>query len=1075
MDLESALEVVEEQFDVVFLYRTETVENYKISKDFRLSTNLEHNLENILGSLELEFKNLNPKTYGIYPKADEPAFEESLPDLDHEIRGTVTDQTSGESLPGVNVVVEGTTLGTSTNIEGIFELTVPSLEETLIFSFVGYERKEVPLDGRTELTVELSPQAFVGEDVVVVGYGTQQVETLTGSISRVAGEDMTASPAPNVAGNLAGRLPGLVVNQRTGMPGSEDVNILVRGSSTFGDNSPLIVIDGVPRGNMNRLNQNDIESVTVLKDASAAIYGARAANGVVLVTTKHGQEGSPVFDLSYSTALQRPTQLPDMLDAATFAEAFNEAEWYRAGRPDRENFTPFYSDNAIQRYRDGSDPVLYPNTDWVDEVMLPYSYQHKINLQASGGTENTRYFLSFGMRDQDGGFRNNPTHYRQYNARGRFDVDLTQDLTVGANVNAIINERTYSSTATDVDFVNILQANPTLAAVYPNGLIAPGRLRENPLLLDQRGFDNMRDYPIQTTVTANYQVPFVNGLELNASYNYDLNNQFQKNFDRPYFYHEYNVNTEEFERRQYGEEIQLTDTYRRWRESLFNFRINYQTVLGYRNNVSAMAGFEQQRQEFSYASAYRKGFVSPAIPQINVGGTDPEDINNSGSASESAYNNFFGRINYDFDMRYLFEFVFRYDGSQIFPEGNRYGFFPAVSAGWRMSEEDFMRDNFPFVTELKLRASYGEIGNDRVGAYQHLQAFSFGNNYVFGSRDAPGIYSNTMPNPDITWEVSRKFDLGLDLELWDGLLGADFTVFTENRSNILTQPNLSVSRVFGFPSLPDQNIGEVDNRGFELLISHQNNVGDLAYRISANTSFARSEIVFMDEPPQAEDYQTQTGSPLGAGLFYRTDGIFRTQEELDSHPHGSGAQVGDIRIVDINGDGVIDADDRYRAQYSEIPEIVFGLNSNFRYRDFDLTLFIQGQTNALHYDGEVAQLGGSDFANTPHYRADNRWTVDNREGATMPRADHWQPGATDFFLFDATFVRLKNAELGYHLPARLLARTGALSDVRLYVNGSNLLTWAKEIKYKDPEMGGQFGFNNYPPMRMVNFGINVTF
>lgn len=1000
-----------------------------------------------------------------------------------QVEGVVTDVNSGEILPGVNVIIKGTSDGTATGVDGTYNLNVPSLQDTLIFSYVGYQSQEIPIEGRTEIDVALQLQAISGEELVVVGYGTQKRETLTGSISRVSGEDLAVSPSSNLSGSLAGKLPGLVVNQRTGEPGNEDIDMLIRGNATFdldpddgiNTNAPLVVIDGVPRSNMSRLNSSDIESVTVLKDASAAIYGSRAANGVVLVTTKQGNEGSPTFDFSYSYALHEPTKIPNMLDAATFAEAYNEAEWYRQGRPDSDNFSPFYTDRAIQRYRDGSDPVLYPNTDWVDASLKPASYQQKVNLQASGGSENIRYLLSFGMTDQEGNFKNNPTDYKQYNARARVNVDLTEDLTVGANVNAILNERTYPSVATDVNFVNILQANPTLAAQYPNGLIAPGRLRENPLLLDRRGYDKTEDYPIYSTFTATYEIPFVEGLAIDASYNYDLSNQFNKNFSKPYFYHEYDVNEEDFVRRQAGETVEVSDTYEKWTTSLFNFRVNYETTIKDLHNVSAMVGTEQQKETYSFANAYRKNFVSSAIPQIDVGSTDPEDMNNGGGASENAYNNYFGRLNYDLNSKYLLEFVFRYDGSQIFPEGERYGFFPAVSAGWRLSEEDFINDNLPFISELKLRGSFGQIGNDRVDAYQHLQAFSFGNNYVFGGSDVPGIYSNTLPNPNITWEVSEKLDLGLDAILWDGMLGAEITVFNEKRSNILLQPNLSVSNVFGFPEIPDQNIGEVKNRGFELVLSHQNTVGNLAYSINANTSFARSEIVFMDETPQPEPYQTETGHPLGSGLYYKTDGIFNTQEELDNYPHGSGAQVGDIKVVDLNGDGEIDGDDRYRLDYNETPEYIFGLNTNFQYKGFDLTLFFQGQTNAYTHDGEVATLGATDFANAAKYRAENRWTVDNQEGATMPRADHWTPGTTDFFLFDATFVRLKNAEIGYSLPAEFLSITRAFKDVRVFANGSNLLTWAKEIKYKDPEMGGQFDFNNYPPLRIVNFGVNVKF
>jgi len=1005
------------------------------------------------------------------------------------IQGTVTDET-GIPLVGVNVVIEGTTLGTITDINGNYQIEAGA-ESTLTFSYVGYLSEKVIVGNQTEINIALLPDIMKLQDVVVVGYGTQSKETLTGSISKVDGEEISISPSVNLSTSLAGKLPGLIVNQRDGWPGREFLDIVIRGNATMdsdpdyepGDdddpndpfdvinpNEPLVVIDGVPRDNLSRLNPEDIESITVLKDASAAIYGARGANGVILVTTKQGSKGAPVFNFSYSYAIHKPTKIPEMMDAATFAEIYNEAEWNRQGRPDT-GYTPFFTDEAIQRYRDGSDPVLYPNTDWPGEVIKDYSYLQKVNLHAGGGSENTRYLLSLGYTDQDGNLKNNPTHYKQFNARARIDVDLTKSLSVGANMSAILNNRTYASQP--VDFVGILQSNPTLVAVYPNGLIAPGRFRNNPLLIDRGGYDKTEDYPLYTTFTATYKVPFIKGLALDASYNYDLRNEFQKWYRTPIYYHEYNVETGEYDRMITDNPIELRDTYRKWTTSLFNFRVSYKTTIYQNHNISAMAGIEQQSWKFNWAQAYRKNFVSPAIPQIDAGSTDPEDKDNRGGAAETAYNNYFGRVNYDFKRKYLLEFVFRYDGSQVFPEGKRYGFFPAVSAGWRLSEENFISENLPFVSELKLRGSYGELGNDRVPQWQYLQSFQFGDNYVFGGSDAPGVFSSVLPNTNITWEVSKKLDYGLVAELWDGLLGTDLTVFQEKRSNILWRRNLSVSHMSGFPELPDENIGKVDNHGFELVLSHRNTIGDLSYSVIANTSFARSEIIFMDEVPPAEPYQTETGHPVGSGLYYMSDGIFNTQEELDSYPHSSNTRVGDIKILDLNGDSVINGDDRYRTNQSPIPEYVFGLTLNFQYKGFDLTLFFQGQTNAYSYDYTLTEFGEQDLDNNTVYRATNRWTRYNQEGATMPRSDSWEPGTTDFFLYDATFVRLKNAELGYRLPGKLISKI-KLKDVRVFVNGTNLLTWAKEITWKDPELRSG-DFTEYPPLRIINFGVNVEF
>ncbi len=987
-----------------------------------------------------------------------------------QVRGKVTDSNTGEPLIGATVLVKGTNTGVTTSVDGTYSIGVPAGSDMLVFSFIGYTAREVNVSGRTTIDVDLIPVITGLEEVVVVGYGVQKKETLTGSIATVGGNEILKSPQPNVVNSLTGKLPGLLVNERSGEPGREGLNILIRGSGTLNDNTPLVIIDGVQRDNMERLNPEDIESVSVLKDASAAIYGARAANGVIIVTTKSGKLGKPVFSLSYNFAFQHPTQIPDMLDAVAYAQVYNEGDWYRQGRP--VNYIPFYSDAAIQKFRDGSDPILYPNTDWMSEVLKPFSPEQRVSFSVNGGTEAVKYLLSFASLEQGSAFKHYPTNYNQYNARVKVDVALNKNLSIAANLNAIINKRQYPHIATGVNFVNILAANPTLPAVYPNGLIAPGRLGESPLLLDQRGSLKYDDSPLYSTFTATYKIPFVEGLKLDASFNYDMRNQFQKTFQLPYYYYEYNVITGNYDKKQGtgASTVELTDVYSKWTTMLYNFRIAYDRTFG-SHHIAAMLGQEQQKNTYTWASAYRKNFVSPAIDQINVGSTKPEDKDNGGSASEGAYNNYFGRLNYDFKSKYLVEFLFRYDGSQIFPAGKRYGFFPGVSLGWRLSEEKFFQDALPDVDQLKLRFSYGEIGNDRVGQYQYLQSYSFGNNYVFGGSDVPGIYANTMPNPNITWEVSKKTDIGLETSLWKGLLGMEFTYFMEKRSNILVARNLSIPAILGFSGLPDENIGKVDNHGFELILRHRNNISQLNYTVEGNIAYARSKIIFMDETPPAEPYQSRTGYPVGAGLYYKTDGIFHTQAELDAYPHQNGTQVGDVKVLDLNTDGVINAKDQFRFDLTNTPEIVFGLNMGLQYKNFDLTLFFQGQTRAFTYDGNFAALGGADFSNTVVERAKDRWTKDNPNG-TKPRADAFQPGNSTFFLFDATFIRLKSMEFGYSLPKGIPSKIG-LEDIRVYASGYNLFTWAKEIKWADPESSG--GYLYYPQQRIINLGINVKF
>ncbi|MDX1469892.1 MAG: TonB-dependent receptor, partial [Flavobacteriaceae bacterium] len=983
---------------------------------------------------------VSPKAFGFYGSdvgLNLHTTTSSENQVQQLVEGIVTD-VNGIPIPGVNVIQKNTSNGVVTDFDGNYQISVPS-DAVLQFSFLGFETKEIQVNNQSTISVTLQQDQAQLDEVVVVGYGTQKKVTATGSVVDVSGEDLTKTPNANVTASLQGRLPGLVAVQRTGEPGRDDANILIRGTGTTGNNAPLIIIDGVERSLIGRLNPEDIESISVLKDASAAIYGARAANGVILVTTKQGKVGKPEFSISYNSGFSHPTKTPNMLDAATYAQVYNEGHFYRAGRP-TSDYVPFYSDEAIQKYRDGSDPVLFPNTDWLGEVLKDYSVQQRLNAQVTGGSEAVRYLLSFGAVTQDGDFKYMPTDYNQFNFRGKIDVDINDNLNIGANISAILTKKEYAIVDNNINFINLLQASPLLVSRYPNGLIAPGRFGESPLLLDQRGYDKTYDEPIYSTFTATYKIPFVDGLRIDASYNYDLSHVFQKRLNLPYTYHEYNVNTQEYELKQGtgASTVELWDRYTRYTTKLFNYRITYDRILG-DHHLTAMVGQEQQQNTSSFAEAYRRNFVSSAIEQINAGSNDPEDKNNSGNASAGAYNNYLGRFNYEYKSKYLFEFSFRYNGTQNFPTSSRYGFFPAIQGGWLLSEEKFIQEALPFVDILKIRATYGELGNDRVPAFQYLQLFSLGGNYVFGSSDAAGVVSDRLPNTNITWEVSKKTDIGFETSLWDRLLGINLTYFNEKRTNILAARNLSIPATLGFPSLPDENIGKVDNHGFEIELNHRNTIKDLDYSISANMGYVRSNVVFLDETPNPDaPWTSVTGNPVGAFLTYETDGIFNTQEELDAYPHLNGTQVGDIKIVDYNDDGEITSADQFRFDKSATPEIVFGANMNFNWRSLDLNLFFQGQTNAYNYDGSFANLGNADFTNGFVARAADRWTVDNPDG-TMPRADAFIPGTNTFFLYDATFVRLKSMELGWTIPENMISSVG-LNSVRLYTSGFNLLT-----------------------------------
>jgi len=1066
--VEDALEIISTKAGVTFTYSPDLFETSRLVSLHMSNARLSDVLAKLFNSdIDYEVKDtrisLNPG------------------DLPVPISGKIRDE-NGEPLPGANVLVKGTTSGTITNEKGEFQLEATP-DAILQISSIGYKTIEMAVGNQTSIDVKMEIDVTQLTEVVVVGYGTQKKATLAGSVSQVAGSEIMKSPANNITSSLQGRLPGLTAVQRSGQPGRDDAILLVRGAQTLGNSGPLIVIDGVQgRDNLSRLNPEDIENVTVLKDASAAIYGARGANGVILVTTKSGTQGKANFSFTYKYGLSSPTQVPDMLDAPTYANVYNEGAYYRSGSNPNYWNNPQYTPEAIQKYSDGSDPVLFPNTDWMSHVLKKNSHQQNINLMMSGGSDKVRYLMSFGTSTQSSSFRYDPTFYKQYNARIKVDVEVVKNLTIGANISTIITDKTFSPIANGVNFVNIQLAPPTLVARYPNGLIGPGRLNETPLAMDQRGYDKIKQTPLYTTFTASYKVPFVDGLKLDGTFNYDVNNEFQKVWSKPYFFHEYNTQTGNYD---YKTGIvgsaSLTDTYRTSTNMLYNLRVSYDQIFAENHHVFGMLGLEQQKLSNSEAAAIRRNFLSSSIDQINVGGTNPADFGSAGTAGQDAYDNYLGRFSYDFKSKYIFEFVFRYDGSPRFAEGNRYGFFPAVSGAWRISEEEFFKNAVPFVSQLKLRGSYGELGNDRINPFQYLQFFGYassnpnfnGNpNYVFGTSVAPGLSTGTLPNSEVTWERAKKTDLGVEATLWNGKLGVDFTVWRQNRTDILVQRNLGIPSTMGFTGVPPENYGEVNSHGFELILSHKSKVGQLTYNVSGNIGYAVSEVIQMDEVPPLYAYQNATGKPLNTALYFKSDGIFNTQEELLNSPRQANQKVGDIKVVDLNEDGKIDNNDRYRADLTSTPLYVFGITTDFRYKNFDLNIFFQGQSGVRNYDGSAASLGGTDFANASVWRADDHWSESNPNGS-KPRSDAYQPGNTDFFFFDASFVRLKSMELGYNLPGSLLQKTRVFKNFRVFASGFNLLTWAKDIKWADPELNG--GFNTWPPQRLITFGASVNF
>jgi TonB-linked SusC/RagA family outer membrane protein len=987
---------------------------------------------------------------------------------DRTVSGTVKDN-NGKPISGAIVQIKSTTVGVTTDTDGRFSLNVPD-NATLQVSFVGYYLKEVAVGTQTTIDVVLIEDIGLLEEIVVIGYGTQKKGILTGSVATTDGEDIAKSPAINMGQSLEGRLPGVVINNRSGRPGEDGISINIRGKSTTGNNDPLILIDGIAgRGSLERINPSDVESITVLKDATAAIYGSRSANGVILVTTKRGKTGKPTISLNANWGLQSPTRLPEMADAATYAEFYNEIDVY-------DGRQPTYSDADIEKYRNGSDPIHFPNTNWAEESLKKTALQQRYNVSVSGGTENIRYFVSGGFSDQDGLFKNGATHYKQYDIRSNVDATIAKYLKIGVDLSGRLEDRNYSGYGDD--FWRMYRGYPNILARWPNGLPTGGMDSGNPVITatEATGYQKRNYSVFNGMFTANWDMSWLlDGLAIDGYAAYDRMGNNQKNWTTPWVYYTWDEATNTYEERKSSlvQTAELRHEYTPETSLTVDAKVMYKHSFAGVHNVDIMAGYEQNSYRRDNFWTSRRDFLSTSIDQLFAGSSNKSNFNNSGTASETARQSYFGRAMYDYAGKYMLQATFRYDGSYIFHEDKRWGFFPGVSLGWRLSEESFLKDNVEWLNNLKLRASWGQQGNDNIAAFQYLLKYTYGRNYVFNGTDAQGVYQVGFPNQNVTWEVADTYNVALEGSILNGLLGWEAELFKTTRSNILAKRNASIPNYTGLIDLPDENIGKVNNKGFELQLTHRNRIGEVQYDIAGNFLYSHNTVVFIDETPWPEghDYMKAEGSPLGAGLYYNAIGIFRTQQEIDSYPHLAGAIPGDLKYEDIDDDGNITNLDRVRRKLTNFPEIVFGLNLSAKWKNIDLNLLLQGQGRAE----QTVNFRVDQTSNSFMERLRDRWTTSNPNGS-MPRAGGNNNSndvyASTFWIQNASFLRLKNLEIGYTLPSKLYQKL-FIKNMRVYVSGYNLFT-VSQIKILDPETSSADG-SYYPQLRIFNAGISLTF
>ena len=1034
----------------------------------------------------------------------------SLGYAQQNVSGSISDGVG--PLPGVTVIEKGTDNGVSSDFDGNYTITTTNQDAILVFSYIGFLTQEISVGDSSNMDVQLSQDVQGLEEIVVTGYGTQKKETLTGSIATIGGDDLERSASPNLGSALAGKVAGVFIDQGNGAPGEDTPAVRIRGTNTFNNSGALVVIDGIPdrAGGLARINPADIESISVLKDASAAIYGARAANGVVLITTKRGSEGKAKVKITSNYGWQNFTTTPNMLRGEEYMDLVNLLnvyklpvnEWASANavrgqpftRPNGEVLNPTYPSDRIENTRAGNDPWLYPNTDWMEAVQRRNAPTSRQNVQITGGDENVKYLASAGYLTQDVNFKNAPKGFTQYDLRVNLDAKINDFLSLDIGLYSRQEENNSSTNAPSGIFNDLVRQYPWFPAYWPTGEYGPDiENGNNPAIrvTDEPGYNDRKTNFVQSNMGINFKVPGVEGLLLRGSVSYDKMNLDQKVWQRPwelYTWDGVNRDSSGLTAAQRGPgdpSLQQDHTTRTDLTAIFN--ASYEKDFG-DNYFKILGGITREQTEISFMRAFKRFFLSNALDQLSFGGNDGQF--SQGTGSETARIHYYTRLNYNYKEKYLLEAVVTYDGSYTFPEATRYGVFPGVSAGWIVSKESFF--NVGFLDYLKLKGSYGQLGNDNVAPFQFLA--SYGLSQTSLGNVATTAYETKVPNPNITWETQTSQNIGINLRALNDKLSFGFEVFNNTRVDILTLPNKTLPSYSGITP-PAQNIGEFKNAGIEITagFNGETNSG-FTYNFNFNLSDSNNELVFIDEPELADrPWQRETGGELGRPLRYRMTGVFQSQADIDSESLDYSAiapllKPGDARVEDIDGDGKITPADKTRVGGSAFADTQFGLNTALTYKNFDFNMYWNGASGGFN-TYEWSFMSGT-LANVQRDVFDRAWSLDNPNN-TAPRladrGDQWYSNQTDYALITRDFIRLKTLELGYNFSDAITSRIKAES-IRLSVTGTNLIT-ITDFPF-DPEVGqsgidpgntrGATGgaVNNggaYPLLKTIMTGIQITF
>jgi len=1075
--LQDALTLIENEYGITLVYNSEYVKDQYVSPDFQVRENMELTLKRLLDAHNLTYQQIGGRSLLLIPVANlEP--EEIMQET---ISGVITDAQTGEALPGVNIVIKNTSTGTSSDITGAYEINVPSLSDTLIFSYIGYVTQEIALEGRTELNVEMVMDAIMGEDIVVVGYGEQEEISIVGSVQSIrAPERELRTSSSSLSNSFAGRMAGVIAFQRSGEPGADASQFYIRGISTFsGAINPLIIIDGVQasQGDLNALAPEVIESFSILKDATAtAVYGSRGANGVMIVTTKTGQNlDRPLINIRMESAFTSPTSVPEFVSGARYMELYNEAV---LGRGTGE--IP-YSQEKIDGTRAALDPYIYPDVDWYDELFKPVSSNQTLNVNIRGGGQRIGYFMSGTMNHDNGMLRSydfntfdNNISVQRYAFQNNLNINVSPTTDVSLRLNTQLRDYSGPGISANQIFGMVMEANPAdFPVTFPDdgttggvlwGGKDGGRFNDgfrNPFAEMVRGYSSNFQSTVMATVDGRQDLGFITeGLSFHALASFK--NWSQTSVTRTRGYNQYQISDYFLEGSGYNyliEQVGLeqdqtlgTGTGTSGDRNLYlEARLNYTTQLTERQNMSVMLLYNQD--DFNVNNP---GGLIASLPRRSMG--------------------FAGRVSYSFDNRYLAEFNFGYNGSENFAPGKRFGFFPSVALGYVVSGENFWRPLIDTVSLFKIRASWGLVGNDQIGGARFVylsdinlsgQGFTTGVNQNY-SRSGP-VY-NRFENPNITWEVGEKINVGLDLEFYNQF-NLTLDVFQENRRNIFLQRE-TVPGSFGVAGTSIYgNLGEVRNRGFDLAVDYTGRIGsDLFMSLKGTFTFARNKVLDIDEPPFTQyPNLSLVGHPINTLLGYKAERLFIDEAEIAHHPTqqlGGSVMPGDIMYRDITEDGIITSDDRVRMGHPTVPEIVYGFGPSFNYKSFDFSFLLQGVARTSFFITGFHPFGSSEIRNVLEFIDESHWSRDNPDVfANYPRLSKLNnpnnTSASSYWLRDGSFLKLRNVELGY-----------TYRFARVYLSGLNLLTFSK-FNHWDPEMGGGNGLS-YPTQRVVNVGIQLS-